>query len=89
MRESPALKIITLLRDRGADLVYHDPHVAELAEFGLESLPLAESLEGADCAIIITAHPDLDLGLVLATAPAVVDFRGATRGVNAPHLIRL
>src|SRR4051812_43498691 len=89
MRESPALKILTLLRDRGADLVYHDPHVPELTEFELESAPLDEALEGAECAVIVTAHPSLDIDQVLATSPAVVDFRGATRGVEAPNLVRL
>jgi UDP-N-acetyl-D-glucosamine dehydrogenase len=89
MRESPALKILTLLRDRGADLVYHDPHVAALSEFGLESVSLDEALEGAECAVIVTAHPSLEVDRVLALAPAVVDFRGATRGVEAPNLIRL
>jgi UDP-N-acetyl-D-glucosamine dehydrogenase len=89
MRESPALKILTLLRDRGADLVYHDPHVAELDEFGLVSLRLEEALDGADCAVIVTAHPSLDIERVLASVPSVVDFRGATRGVEAPNLVRL
>ena len=89
MRESPALKILTLLRDRGAELVYHDPHVPELSEFGLRSASLDEALDGAECAVIVTAHPSLDLDRVLATAPAVVDFRGATRGLEAPNLVRL
>jgi UDP-N-acetyl-D-glucosamine dehydrogenase len=89
MRESPALKILTLLRDRGADLVYHDPHVPELTEFDLASAPLEQALAGADCAVIVTAHPSLDIDQVLATAPSVVDFRGATRGVEAPNLVRL
>jgi UDP-N-acetyl-D-glucosamine dehydrogenase len=89
MRESPALKILTLLRDRGADLVYHDPHVPALPEFGLASRSLEEALDGAACAVIVTAHPSLDLDRVLATAPTVVDFRGATRGVEAPNLVRL
>jgi UDP-N-acetyl-D-glucosamine dehydrogenase len=89
MRESPALKILTLLRDRGAELVYHDPHVPELSEYGLESVSLDEALDGAECAVIVTAHPSLDVDRVLAVAPAVVDFRGATRGVEAPNLIRL
>jgi UDP-N-acetyl-D-glucosamine dehydrogenase len=89
MRESPALKILTLLRDRGAELVYHDPHVPRLPEFGLASSSLEEALEGASCAVIVTAHPSLDLDRVLATAPAVVDFRGATRGLEAPNLVRL
>jgi UDP-N-acetyl-D-glucosamine dehydrogenase len=89
MRESPALKILTLLRDRGADLVYHDPHVPELAEFELASVSLEDALDGAECAVIVTAHPGLDVHRVLAAAPAVVDFRGATRGVEAPNLVRL
>jgi UDP-N-acetyl-D-glucosamine dehydrogenase len=89
MRESPALKIIALLRERGAQIVYHDPHVASLPEFGLENVSLGDALDGADCAAIVTAHPSLDLDRVLATSPAVVDFRGATRGIGAPNLVRL
>ena len=89
MRESPALKILTLLADRGADLVYHDPHVPELPAYGLSSRSLADALDGADCAVIVTAHPSLDLDQVLAVAPTVVDFRGATRGIEAPNLVRL
>jgi UDP-N-acetyl-D-glucosamine dehydrogenase len=89
MRESPALKILSLLRDRGAQLVYHDPHVPELPEFGLRSVSLDEALQRADCAAIVTAHPSLDVEQVLATSPSVVDFRGATRGIEAPNLVRL
>jgi UDP-N-acetyl-D-glucosamine dehydrogenase len=89
IRESPALKIISLLRQRGADLVYHDPHVAELPEFALRSVSLDDALDGAECAAIVTAHPSLNLERVIAEAPAVVDFRGATRGMRAPNLVRL
>src|SRR5262245_50032576 len=44
IRESPSLKIIRLLRDLGADVSYHDPHVAELVELGLASVDLEEAL---------------------------------------------
>jgi UDP-N-acetyl-D-glucosamine dehydrogenase len=47
------------------------------------------ALAEADAAIIVTAHPDLDVRRVLETAPLVVDFRGVTRGINAPNLVRL
>jgi UDP-glucose/GDP-mannose dehydrogenase family, UDP binding domain len=47
-RESPALKIIRLLRDLGADISYHDPHVPELQDLKVASAPLEESLETAD-----------------------------------------
>jgi UDP-N-acetyl-D-glucosamine dehydrogenase len=89
MRESPALKIIKLLQERGGDLVYHDPYVAEVPEFGLRSESFDTALEGADCAVIVTAHPELDTQAVVDRAPLVVDFRGVTRGITAEHLVRL
>ena len=42
-----------------------------------------------DCAVIVTAHPGLDLERVVREAPLVVDFRGVTRGIEAPNLVRL
>jgi len=89
LRESPALKIMRLLANRGAQLAYHDDHVAELSEFGLRSEPLAAALEGADVAVIVTAHPGLDVQAVVDGVPLVVDFRGVTRGLEAENLVRL
>jgi UDP-N-acetyl-D-glucosamine dehydrogenase len=86
IRESPALKIIQLLRKRGAEVSYHDPHVPELAEHELTSRPLDEALEGIDLAVIVTAHPGVDHGRVVERAPAVLDLRGATRHLGAPQL---
>src|SRR5215211_8451733 len=56
LRESPAIKIMKLLRARGAELDYHDEFVPELPDFGLVSGSLEASLEDADCAVIVTAH---------------------------------
>jgi UDP-N-acetyl-D-glucosamine dehydrogenase len=89
VRESPALKIMDLLRERGAQLVYHDDYVAELANLDLRSEALDAALEGADCAVIVTAHPGVDPRQVVAGAPLVVDFRGVTRGIEAGNLVRL
>jgi UDP-N-acetyl-D-glucosamine dehydrogenase len=89
LRESPALKIMRLLRERGADLVYSDEYVPELADFGLSSEGLEQALQGCDAAVIVTAHPGLDARRVVETAPLVVDFRGVTRGIEAPNLVRL
>ncbi len=89
MRESPSIKIMRLLSERGAELVYHDEFVAELPDFGLRSEPLADVLENADAAAILTAHPGLDIEEVVRSAALVVDFRGVTRGTEAPNLIRL
>jgi UDP-N-acetyl-D-glucosamine dehydrogenase len=89
LRESPALRIMRLLGERGADLAYHDDHVAELPDFGLASEPLEGALDGADCAVIVTAHPGLDLERIVRDVPLVVDFRGVTRGIEASNLVRL
>ena len=86
IRESPALKIIELLRARGGDVVYHDPHVPELAEQGLRSVGLDEGLDGADLAVIVTAHPSVDHGRVVERASQVLDLRGTTRHLGVPQL---
>jgi UDP-N-acetyl-D-glucosamine dehydrogenase len=76
MRESPALKMIELLRREGADVAYHDPFVAELPEFGLRSEAL--DADGSDCVVIVTAHSGVDYDALVQRAPLVVDFRNAT-----------
>ncbi len=76
LREAPALKIIDLLRERGGDIAYHDPHVAELPQFGLRSTELGREI---DLAVIVTAHPGVDHGAIVEQSPAVLDLRGITR----------
>jgi UDP-N-acetyl-D-glucosamine dehydrogenase len=88
-RESPALKILELLRGGGGELVYHDPHVPELPQFGLSTSDLDTALADADLAVIVTAHPDLDLERVVRGAPLLVDLRGVTRRLEAPKAVRL
>ena len=89
VRESPALKIIALLRGLGADVRYHDPHVPSLADFGLTNMPLEEALADADLALIVTAHPTVDHELVAKRARLVVDLRGITRGSHVGNVVRL
>jgi UDP-N-acetyl-D-glucosamine dehydrogenase len=89
MRESPAIKIMRVLRERGAELVYHDDYVPELAEFGLAGASLEDALDGADAVVILTAHPDLDTEELVRRAPLIVDFRGVTRGIRSSNLVRL
>jgi UDP-N-acetyl-D-glucosamine dehydrogenase len=78
LRESPALKLIELLRDEGADVSYHDPHVAELPAHGLASQGLDGALARADCVAIVTAHSGIDYDGLVDRARLVVDFRNAT-----------
>jgi UDP-N-acetyl-D-glucosamine dehydrogenase len=88
-REAPGLKIIRRLRELGADVAYHDPHVPELAELGLSCIDLEAELSQADLVAIVTAHPEIDYERIVAEAPLVVDFRGVTRGIEAKNLVRL
>jgi UDP-N-acetyl-D-glucosamine dehydrogenase len=89
IRESPALKIIELLKGLGAEVSYHDPHVASLTELGLESRPLEEAVSEADLTLIVTAHPGIDHEDVARRARLVLDLRGVTRASESPSVIRL
>src|SRR5918999_1922586 len=76
LRESPALRIIRLLREQGADVSYHDDFVPELADLGLRS----EWPEEADCVAIVTAHPRLDVERLVAGVALLVRLpRGPPR----------
>jgi len=83
MRESPALKVISLLKERGADVSYHDPHVPALeAGHGLAEamtgVPLNDAtLAAADCVAVVTAHSGIDWVDIAAKSDLVVDFRNA------------
>jgi nucleotide sugar dehydrogenase len=81
-RESPALEIIKLLEEEGADVIYHDPHVSSFEEHGLamESVPLTEqTLSGVNMAIITADHTGVDYGFVVKHVPHVLDTRNATK----------
>jgi UDP-N-acetyl-D-glucosamine dehydrogenase len=78
VRESPALKILTLLKNAGANVAYHDPHVPELPDYALRSVPLDP--DAYDCVAIVTAHSSIDYASIVERAHVVVDFRNATGG---------
>lgn len=87
LRESPALRIIELLKERGAEVAYHDPYVPVLPrtrkyDLGLASVELTpECLAAHDAVLIITDHTDVDYEQVVRHAPLVVDSRNATARV--------
>jgi UDP-N-acetyl-D-glucosamine dehydrogenase len=89
VRESPALKIVSLLHELGASVAYHDAFVPELSSHELRSEPLPDVLEGADTAVIVTAHPGIDWEEVARSVPTLVDLRGVTRGIRAESVVRL
>jgi UDP-N-acetyl-D-glucosamine dehydrogenase len=86
MRESPALDVIRLLEQRGAEVAYHDPHVPHFREEEHERTGVAltaEQLQRADAVVIVTDHRAIDWALVVEHARVVVDTRNALARV--PH----
>ena len=89
IRESPALRIMEVLAERGGELFYHDPYVPALPELGLRSLPLDEVTADADAVVLVTAHPGIDHVAIAHDASLFIDLRGATRGIRVENLVRL
>jgi UDP-N-acetyl-D-glucosamine dehydrogenase len=89
IRESPALRIMTLLGELGAELTYHDPFVPELPALGLSSVDLDAALADTDLLAIVTAHPGVDHAAAVHSVPLAIDFRGVTRGLDADNVERL
>ena len=77
-RESPAVKLIGLLQNAGADVAYHDPHVPSFAENGIamSSSPLEPT--AYDCVVVVTNHSTIDYDRLVDEAVLVVDLRNAT-----------
>lgn len=91
-RESPALDIMEMLREKGAQLYYHDPYVPVfyLGEDRFESVPLEESfLKSLDIAVIVTDHSHVPYEKIVRLGVLLFDTRNVLKGVNAPNILRL
>jgi UDP-N-acetyl-D-glucosamine dehydrogenase len=89
MRESPALDIIHLLREKGATVTYYDPFVPELDFDNIlmsSEKDLLASVENADLVAIITNHAKIDYQMVVDKAQLVFDARNATKDVPKANL---
>jgi UDP-N-acetyl-D-glucosamine dehydrogenase len=84
-RETPAEKLVELLRTAGADVAYHDPHVPEFE--GMSSAALEP--ESYDCVAIVTAHSAIDYAEMVSRAKVVVDFRNATKDLQSEKVWKL
>jgi len=91
LRESPALKLISLLQNAGAEVAYHDPHVPHIREQGVELSSVAYEPKECDCVVIVTDHSSLDYEQLVDDASLVVDLRNATgaKGSAADHVFKL
>lgn len=88
LRESPALEIIRLLQERGAEVAYHDPSCPAIKDDGhtpIQGLPLysqpltSDVLRTMDAVVLVTDHTNVDYQLVGDSAPLVIDTRGTMR----------
>ncbi len=91
VRESPALDVIKLLQERGANVAYSDPYVPDLHEEGIDlaSVPWEGRLAEYDCVVIVTDHRAFDFSRVAQEARLIVDTRNATRGHAGLNVVRL
>ncbi len=82
LRESPALELIKLLKEREAIVFYCDPYILQLPKtrkhnFNLESVEItAELLQEMDCILIATDHDQFDYDLIQQQSKLIVDTRG-------------
>ncbi len=98
IRESPSLRLIELLHERGASADYSDPFVPQIpktreyqALMGMRSIELRqELLADYDAVLVATDHDDIDYKMIAAVAPLVVDTRNvfAKLGLNLPHIVK-
>ena len=91
MRESPAVKLIELLQNAGADVAYHDPHVPSFVEHGTELVSQPLDPGAYDAVVIATAHTGIDYTQLVADARLVVDLRNAAgrRGITDEKVWKL
>jgi UDP-N-acetyl-D-glucosamine dehydrogenase len=92
LRESPALVILDLLKQSGAEVFYNDPFFPSVGRgrkyaLDMTSTPL-DDLGKYDCVLIVTDHSSYDYGRIVRESQLVVDTRNATKGVRAGNVVR-
>lgn len=92
-RESPALRVIDCLEEKGAEVVYFDPWVKEYRENGKveKSIPelTAEVLKSMDLVMITAAHTNIDYELVAKNAAAIFDTKNAMKDISERNNIEV
>ena len=94
MRESPAVHIIELLKEKGAKVSYHDPYVPQIPplrghNLRMKTVSLNEkTLKNHDCVVITTDHSRYDYGWIVEKSNIIVDSRGATKGIKSKKIVR-
>ena len=98
IRESPSLKLIELIEERGGQAAFHDPHVSEIPSTreymslkGRKSVPLSEeTIKGFDAVLISTDHDAIDYAALARWSPLIVDTRNALarKGIESDAIVK-
>jgi UDP-N-acetyl-D-glucosamine dehydrogenase len=95
IRESPSVKIITMLQEKGAEVRYHDPYIQIIRDLrdypGLEMTGVEltkETLAEADCILLLTNHNCFDLKIILEHGKLIIDTRNAFKGHSSSKIIK-
>jgi len=92
IRESPAVRVMSLLRRRGAKVTFHDPFVSEVVVAGdswKRRQLTRRTLSSSDCVVLLTPHATYDLDWVADNARLIFDARGAFRVSPPTNVARL
>jgi UDP-N-acetyl-D-glucosamine dehydrogenase len=92
IRESPALEIISLLKEKGADIFYYDPYIPtlDLNSSKIYSINLTKEIhKNADLTVIVTDHSDIDYQLIIDNSKVVYDTRNVTKNYRPQNVVLL
>ena len=94
-RESPAVEIISLLKDKGSRVDYHDPHIPSFSgmrhypDLSMRSISMKkDTLKKYDCVVIITDHSMYDYSWIVKNSKLIIDTRNATKGIQSGKIVK-
>jgi UDP-N-acetyl-D-glucosamine dehydrogenase len=91
-RESPAIDVIRLLKEKGGRVAYSDPHVDAIEVDGMRMKGVdltAGRLRSHDCVVIVTDHSAFDYRMIVRSARAIVDTRNALKDFESDKIRRI
>lgn len=91
LRNSPALKVMTILKEKVSEVAYNDPHIEDIDLEGRKyhSVDLKSGVKEADCVLITAAHSFYEYSWIVDNARLVVDTRNGTKGISSENIVKL
>jgi UDP-N-acetyl-D-glucosamine dehydrogenase len=95
IRESPGVEIIDILKNKGAEVDYHDPHIPAFSgmrrypHLAMKRVELTEAtLKQYDCAVVITNHSVYDYAWIVKNSRLIIDTRNATAHIKDSKIVK-